>query len=643
MRALTRSGSIGTQRDWLTHPCYVGNLPLQTASGGKISSHRRRADWEVAVHRPLTLLSALAALAMAGAAPLTAAAQPGAADPDLHQAVSAALHRMSLADKVGQLFVTYLHGKSADQPDPANQTDFGVDTAAQVVAKYHPGGVIYFHNSSRDNIDNPTQIAELSNGLQRAVLDSGGLPLTIGTDQEQGIVTRIGPPATQFPGSMALGAGRSTADAEQAAAITGRELRAMGVNQDFAPDADVNSNPLNPVIGVRSFSGDPALAASMVTAQVQGYQRSGPPQRTVSATAKHFPGHGDAATDSHTSLPIINHTLEQWRQVDAPPFRAAIAAGIDSIMTAHIEFPKIDPSGEPATLSPTILTGLLRDELHYDGVVITDSLEMAGVRQLHSDAEIPVLALQAGVDQLLMPPNLGVAINAVIAAVHDGRLTEQRIDQSVTRILLMKLRRGVLTHPFVDVAAVGSVVGTPDNLAAAQRITDRTVTATRNDAHLLPLTAKPSKVLVTGWGVATTQALADRIAARGPAASVVWTGTGPSAAQISQAVTAAGSADLVVVLTNGLSGDAQQQALLSQLDGTGKPVVAVAVRNPYDVAYLDTQRTWLATYSYGAVSMESLTRVLFGEAHPQGKLPVDVPAAGDPTTVKYPFGFGLTW
>ncbi|KAA2262465.1 glycoside hydrolase family 3 protein [Solihabitans fulvus] len=558
--------------------------------------------------------------------------------------VGAALHGMSLEDKVGQLFVTYLHGKSADEVNADNQKDFGVATAADVVRRYHPGGVIYFHNASRDNIADPAQVAALSNGLQRAATSSGvRLPLTIATDQEQGIVTRIGPPATQFPGSMALGAGRSAADAKQAAAITGRELRAMGINQDFAPDSDVNSNPQNPVIGVRSFAGDPALAGQLVAAQVDGYQRSSWPTATVSATAKHFPGHGDAGTDSHTSLPIVDHTIDQWRQIEKPPFVAAIRAGIDSIMTAHIEFPKIDPSGEPATLSPTILTGLLRHELGYDGVVITDSLEMAGVRQLHSDAEIPVLALKAGADQLLMPPNLGLAIDSVVAAVRSGVLTEQRIDQSVFRVLRMKFLRGILVKPLVDEKAVGSVVGTADNLAAAQRITDRTVTAVRNDAVLLPVRGKPGHVLVTGWGVTTTATLSGRIAARGPAVQTMATGYGPSDDQIGQAVTAAGGADLVVALTNGLPDDPQQQALLTRLLATGKPVVAVAVRNPYDTGYVDAAQTWLATYSYSAVSMESLTRVLFGEISPKGKLPVNVPAGGDAKTVRYPFGLGLSW
>ncbi|MFD4673863.1 glycoside hydrolase family 3 protein [Lentzea sp. NPDC058450] len=535
------------------------------------------------------------------------------------------LRGMSLEQKVGQLFVTYVNGQAADVPHPKNQTDFGVATPADMVRKYQPGGVIYFNNSSRDNIDTPKQIAKLSNGLQKA----SKIPLLISTDQEMGLVTRIGPPATQLPGNMALGAGRSTADAEEAARITGQELRAMGINQNFAPDADVNSNPANPIIGVRSFSSDPKLAADMVRAQVQGYEgRRWFDMTSVTSTAKHFPGHGDTSEDSHTALPVSNRSLEQWRTIDAPPFQAAIAAKIDSIMTAHIQVPQIDPSGNPATLSPKIITGLLRDELKYDGVVVTDSLEMAGVRKLHSDAEIPVLAIKAGVDQLLMPPNLGLAIDSVVKAVKAGEITEQRIDQSVLRILKMKLLRGVMLTAEVDENKVDQVVGS--NTEQAQKIADRTITVVRNDGQALPLNA--TAPLVVGTSDAQASALATRLKG-----TKVVTATSPTPAQIQQAVAAAANADKIVVLTNNASTRPAQVDLINQLVATGKPVVAAATANPYDVAHSNA-KTWLATYSTTTVSIEALARILLGEAKPQGKLPVDVPG---PTP--YPFGHGVTW
>ncbi|WP_199730485.1 glycoside hydrolase family 3 protein [Amycolatopsis panacis] len=550
---------------------------------------------------------------------------------------------MSLEEKVGQLFVTWVNGKTAEQADPKNQADFGVDTAAEAVRRYHLGGVIYFNNDSRDNFDDPGQVARLSNGLQAAALGSGArIPLQIGTDQEGGTVTRMGAPATEFPNSMAVAAGRDVSAGTQVGAVLGRELRAVGINQDYAPDADVNSNPANPVIGVRSFSGQPGLAGEFVSAEVHGYQE-GPASKAVSATAKHFPGHGDAATDSHTGLPRIDRSEEQWRAIDLPPFLAAIAAGVDSIMSAHIQFPSLDPSGEPATLSKPIITGKLRGELGYDGVVITDSLEMQGVRELHRDAEIPVLALKAGVDQLLMPANLRLAIDSVLDAAKAGDLPMQRIDQSVLRVLKLKLKRGILTAPFTDPAQVGRSVGTPEHLAIARRIADRSITAIANDAGVLPLKQKPATTLVTGWGVAGTQTLAERLSAHGTKATALQTGQTPSDEVIAQAAVAAKNTDLVVVLTNNLGGFPRQNKLLQALMDTGNPVIAVAAQIPYDAGYDNPVPTWLATYGYFTPSLEALAKVVLGKKKPSGKLPVDVPAGADVHNVRYPFGHGLTW
>ncbi|MGW3966309.1 glycoside hydrolase family 3 protein [Amycolatopsis sp. NPDC005003] len=559
-------------------------------------------------------------------------------DAQAEAAATQALRGLTLEQKVGQLFVTWVNGKTADEVNPKNQTDFGVDTPAQVIRKYHLGGVIYFNNDSRDNFDDPVQVAKLSNGLQKAAVTSGAhIPLQIAADQEGGTVTRMGAPATEFPNAMAISAGRDTNRATQAATILGRELRAVGINQDFAPDSDVNSNPVNPVIGVRSFSGRPGLASDFVTAEVKGFEQS------VAATAKHFPGHGAAPTDSHTGLPRIDSTEAQWRATDVPPFKAAIAAGVDSIMSAHIQFPSLDPSLEPATLSKPIITDRLRNELGYDGVVITDALEMEGVRKLHSDAEIPVLALKAGVDQLLMPVHLELAINSVLAAVRSGDLPMRRIDQSVLRVLKLKFKRGILFSPFVDTGKVMKTVGVPASLKTAQDIADRGITAIANDAGLLPLKQKPATTLVTGWGVSTTATLAQKLTAHGTAATAYQTGQTPTDAQIAQAVAKAQTADLVVVLTNNIATYPLQTKLLDALQATGKPVVAVAAQIPYDAGYPSAVKTWLATYGYIGPTLEALAKVILGETKPVGKLPVDIPAGADVQTVKYPFGHGLTW
>lgn len=555
-----------------------------------------------------------------------------------------ALQRMTLKEKVGQLFMTYAYGRTADTAHPQNEAEFGVATPAQVVREYHLGGLIHF--GWTDSLYEPRQVAELSNGVQRAALDSkAGVPLLISTDQEQGEITRVGEPASQFPGNMALGAGRSAADAERAGAIIGQELRAMGLNFNLAPSADVNVNPANPVIGVRSFSADPELTAELTAAQIRGFQDAAEPTAGVSASVKHFPGHGDTDVDSHSGLPVIHHDREQWENLDAPPFQRAIAEGTDSVMSAHLELPQLDDSGEPATLSRNVLTGMLREELGFDGVLVTDSLQMEGVREQHPDPEIAVRALEAGADILLMPNDLRAAIDGVLDAVHSGRLSEQRIDRSVHRVLRMKEERGIMQDPFTTPEHAARFVGAAEHRRAAQEITDRGTTMLRNDAGNLPLREPPRDMLVTGAGEDATAELAARVEARGTRTETLSTGQNPTSEQVAEAARAADNHELAVVLTDAAwdSDNARQRELLRTLSDSGTPVVAVAVRDPYDAAYAERIPTWLATYSDKAVAMESLARVLFGEQPPRGKLPVAVPDPNNAGSDRYPFGHGLHW
>ncbi|MEU0965474.1 glycoside hydrolase family 3 protein [Streptomyces sp. NPDC005917] len=562
----------------------------------------------------------------------------------------ALIARMTLEEKVGQLFVMRVYGHSATAPDQAdidtNLKEIGVRTAAELIAKYRVGGIIYF--TWAHNTRDPRQIAELSNGIQKASLDQPrGLPVLIATDQEHGAVCRIGKPAALFPGAMAMGAGGSLADARTLGRVSGAELRAMGVRQDYSPDADVNVNPANPIIGVRSFGADPDAVGALVAAEAAGYQASG-----VAATAKHFPGHGDTAVDSHFGFPVITHSRELWEKLDAVPFRAAIKAGIDSIMTAHIQFPALDGSGDPATLSHPVLTGILRDELGYDGVVVTDSLGMEGVRTKYGDDRVPVLALKAGVDQLLNPPTLDVAWNAVLKAVQDGELTEARLDESILRILRLKSRLGLLDRPYVHAKDVDRVVGTARHLATADRIAERTTTLLVNEGGLLPLSPRThGKVLVVGADPASpsgttgppTGVLATALTELGFTATALSTGTAPSAATIDRAVAAAQGVDAVVVGTYNVTAGGGQQRLVEQLVATGRPVVAVAVRNPYDVAQLPTVKACLASYSWTDVELRAAARVIAGRVAPHGRLPVPVQRADDRAQVLYPIGHGLTY
>ncbi|GAB7108555.1 glycoside hydrolase family 3 protein [Streptomyces phaeofaciens JCM 4814] len=557
---------------------------------------------------------------------------------------------LTLQEKVGQVFVARVYGHSATAPDradiDANLAEMGVRTAAELVARYRVGGIIYF--TWAHNTRDPRQIADLSNGIQRASLGQPrGLPVLISTDQEHGIVCRVGAPATLFPGAMALGAGGSRADARTLGRIAGRELRAMGVRQNYSPVADVNVNPANPVIGVRSFGADPRAAGTLAAAEVRGYQASG-----VAATAKHFPGHGDTAVDSHTGFPVITHTRDEWERLDAVPFRAAIAAGIDSIMTGHLLVPSLDDSGDPATLSRPIVTGVLREQLGYDGVVVTDALGMAGVRTKYGDDRVPVLALKAGVDQLLDPPDLAVAWNAVLKAVRDGELAEERLDSAVLRILRLKERLGLLDAPYADPAAVPRVVGRRTHRAAADRIAAGTTTLLVNEGRTLPLSpGTQRRLLVVGADPASpsgttgppTGVLAAAFTALGFTATTLATGTAPSAGTIARAVTAAGGADAVVVATYNVTADSPQRTLVERLVATGRPVVAVAVRNPYDVAQLPLVKGFVAAYSWTDVELRAAARVIAGAAAPHGRLPVPVRRADDPTQVLYPTGHGLTY
>ena len=590
---------------------------------------------------------------LAATAGVTAALTTGTgayAGPYDDTGLRALISGMTLEEKVGQLFVMRVYGHSATAPDQAdidaNLKEIGVRTAAELIARYRVGGIIYF--AWAHNTRDPHQIAALSNGIQQASLaQPRGLPVLISTDQEHGIVARVGKPATLLPGAMALGAGGARADARTAGRIAGTELRALGIRQDYAPVADVNVNPANPVIGVRSFGAGPDAVAELVAAQVKGYQGAG-----VAATAKHFPGHGDTAVDSHFGFPVITHSRELWETLDAMPFRAAIRAGIDSIMTAHIMVPALDGSGDPATLSPTILTGILRGELGYDGLVVTDSLGMEGVRTKYGDDRVPVLALKAGVDQLLNPPSLDIAWNAVLKAVRGGELTEARLDESILRVLRLKSKLGLLKNPYVTDAGVDRAVGTAAHLRSADRIAERTTTLLVNKDGLLPLSRRRSpKVLVVGADPASpsgsdgppTTVLAAALTELGFSATALSTGTAPTAAVIARAVTAAADADAVVVATYNVSATSSQKTLVAQLLATGVPVIALAIRNPYDVAQLPDAPACLAAYSWTDVELRAAARVIAGRARPRGELPVPVQRADDPKRVLYPIGYGLRY
>ncbi|XKK40927.1 glycoside hydrolase family 3 protein [Nocardiopsis sp. ARC36] len=492
---------------------------------------------------------------------------------------------MDLDDKIGQLLVLTAQGTSAAEN-------------ALMIETYRPGGVIYFDA----NLTDTQQIATMSAGVQELAAEQGqGIPLFVGIDQEQGLVVRL-PVGTRFPDAMAVGA---TGDPELAAlraSTTAAELSALGVNLNYAPDADVNTDPNNPVIGIRSFGSDPDLVAEMAVTEANAYSENG-----VASAVKHFPGHGDTDVDSHSGLPVIDLPREQWEAEHLPPFRAAVEADVDMIMTAHVLMPRLDggEDPEPATLSPALIDGILRDELGYDGVVTTDALNMEGVRQRHDDGEIAVRVLEAGVDQLLMPPDPAAAVAAIRTAVEEGRLTEERIDESVLRVLALKEKRGVLEAGPVDPAAAGEVVDDPSHVEAAQRVADASATLVRNEGDLLPLSAGTA-VSVQGVG---SDVLSEGLTEAGM--NVVADG-----------------ADVVVVGTNGARGSQEQRGMVESARARGLPVVVVSQGGPYDLEAFPEVEGFLAVYSAVDVSANAAARVIGGRVKPTGKLPVDIPGAG---------------
>ena len=493
------------------------------------------------------------------------------------------LAEMDLDDKIGQLLVLSAQGTTAEEN-------------ASLIETHHPGGLIYFDA----NLDDAEQIARMSAGVQEIAAEQGqGVPLFLGIDQEQGRVVRM-PVGTLFPDAMAVGATGDTELAALRAATTANELTAVGINLNYAPDADVNTDPNNPVIGIRSFGSDPDAVAEMVLAEADAYAENG-----VVPVAKHFPGHGDTDVDSHSGLPVIDLPRDRWEAEHLPPFRAAVEAGIDSIMTAHVLMPGLesDEDPDPATLSPTLIDGILRDELGYDGVVTTDALNMDGVRQRHSDGEVAVRVIEAGVDQLLMPPNPEEAVAAIHEAVESGRIDEERIDRSVLRVLTLKEKRGILEAEPVDPAAATSAMEDPDHAEAAQRVADASVTLLRNENDLLPLAAG-TDVRVTGTG-------ADRIA--------------PALADAGMNVVESGEAVLVVG-TSGARSSEEQRSLVASWRAQGTPVVVVSQDGPYDLEAFPDVDGYLALYSAVEVSRVAAARVISGQVEPTGTLPVDIPS-----------------
>ena len=526
------------------------------------------------------------------------------------------LARMTLEEKVGQLFAVQFDG-----------TEFS-PWLEQAIGQLHVGGIILFD----DNVENPEQVAMLINRAQEVATVSGArIPLFVAVDQEGWPIVRLREGFTIFPGNMALGSTASVEHARLAAIITGRELEAVGINMNLAPVLDVNSNPANPVIGIRSFGADPALVSELGTAAIAGYQAAG-----VVAVGKHFPGHGDTSLDSHLALPSVWHDRAHLDTVELVPFRAA-AAELDVIMTAHVTFPAIDPTPSlPATLSAPTLQGLLRSEMGFDGLIATDSLGMDAIDQAYGVANASALAFQAGADLLMFgndpghsPEEAHVAYEGILALVQSGEVPLERVDESVRRILEVKAQYGLLAWTPVNPTAAADRTGTQEHRAAALQIALQAVTLVRDKANVLPFQANSTLLVVSPYGV---EGLGTVLGEYAGAIEEIVVHLDPTAEEIAVISARTQEVDTVVLGTLGASWHpAQAQLVASLLD---QPLVVVALRSPYDLLMFPAAPTYLATYGESPASLDALARVLFGQVLPQGHLPV-------PLEGLYPIGHGL--
>ncbi|MBY0012083.1 beta-N-acetylhexosaminidase [Paenibacillus typhae] len=494
-----------------------------------------------------------------------------------------------------------------------------------LIQDYHLGGIIYF----RRNIGTAEQVYACSAALQRAAAE----PLLIAIDQEGGMVARIEDGVTLMPGNMALGATRNPEGVRQAAAIAGAELRHLGINMNFAPCVDVNNNPANPVIGVRSYGESPLLVSEMGSAAAAGYQEAG-----VAATIKHFPGHGDTDTDSHLALPAISHGRERLAAIELLPFQQIIEAGVDAVMTAHVVFKAYEDEAIPATLSENILTGLLRRELNFDGIIVTDCLEMNAISQTVGVGPGAVQAVKAGADLILVSHTYSwqiEAIEAVIQAVIRGEISEARIDASVQRLASLKAKRGITGAEPQAFPAIQQQLASEASHEVARTLSEQSITLLCDDGQL-PL-AEHEGIYVIWPEVRINHEVVEALQEEmtlGKALNSYYDkvteriiGVDPAAEEIAVVLEESRSFTQIVTATYNADFSPGQRQILQELTARiGCRVIVVAVRNPYDFTAVSGIRTYIASYENKPLAMQSVAKVLAGQSFTRGVLPVTVGA-----------------
>lgn len=554
-----------------------------------------------------------------------------------YDVIDHAIRKMTVEEKVGQMlmpdFRTW-NGKNVTAMLPEIE---------KMVQDYHLGGVILF----RENVVDTEQTTKLVHNYQKA---SEKFELLMTIDQEGGIVTRL-QSGTDMPGNMALGATRSEELTEKVGNAIGEELRSLGINMNLAPVLDVNNNPDNPVIGVRSFGENPDLVANLGKAYIKGLQKSG-----TAATAKHFPGHGDTAVDSHLGLPEVPHDLDRLKKVELFPFQQAMNHGIDAVMTGHVTFPKIDSSKAiskkdgteisiPATLSEKVLTGLMREEMDYKGVIITDAMNMQAISDHFGSVDAAIRTVKAGTDIVLMPVGLKNVAEGLYEAVESGEISESRIEQSVERILTLKLSRGIIKsekeksiHEKIQNAL--KVVGSKEHKQTEKEAAEKSITLVKNNG-VLPLKVNSGdKIAVIGNTYLND--LVTEVKKHHEAVTVI-NATKPLTTEQLSSIKDAKAIILGTVTSTvaGRSPNSDQMKLANQLIEGNIPVVGIGVRNPYDIMGYPHIDAYLAQYGFRNASFAASVNTMFGQNIPSGQLPVTI--FNQQGGVLYGYGHGLSY
>jgi beta-N-acetylhexosaminidase len=554
------------------------------------------------------------------------------------------LHKLTLEEKVGQVFMIWCRASFLNMESPEYlqlreaMQNYHIGSFAMTV---HVDGPLLLRTG-------PYEAAELLNRLQR----ESKLPLLFAADFERGVATRL-MGSTNFPHAMAFGADGKIEDAENFGRITAREARAIGVHWNFFPDADVNSNPANPIINTRSFGEDPQQVGSLVTAYIKGAHEGG-----MLTTVKHFPGHGDTATDSHLGVASVNVDRAHLDSIELPPFKQAIAAGVDSVMVAHVTVPALDADpSHVATISPNVVSDLLEKQLGFKGLVVTDALDMAGLTHLFASdiGRAAVEAFKAGNDLLIIPADLGASYQSMVKAVRSGEISKERLDRSVLKILKIKASLGLNDSRTVALNALASTIGKPQDMTFGQQVADSAITLVRDNGKVLPLKSKETSKSALPYMTReethnqtlavlfsedmrseSGRAFGREFRARVPDARVIYVDPRIAAGMSDEVFKAIDEAQSVVaavyvIPTAGKIGNSMAMAdttgtLLEQLlDHAAAKTAVVAMGNPYLASDFPKIENYVCTFSNATVSEVAAVKALFGEIPIHGHLPVTIP------------------